>query len=324
VVVVIAAIAVVGFIIFCLRRRRKRAAATNEVALRGMGGDDTKREPFTKVATSPGFSDNTIVEAPGPELSRADHAELHSPDAENKPAGYYMKIHSPSELYSPISNNHNEDYETAARMIESQRRAQRTPELPGSPAMYELPGDSIAAEMDDEGSRRALSAMSWVSGQSSSHDATSHLLAHSASSGQSPSLSPLLSPMSTVSPNRSSDPSTSHMQRRVSLLNGLGRQSSNGPSPMVTAPPDQTEPSAANRRSVLPRPPTVFTEEGSEPATPVVMVSPTLGRPTSSFMRSFSRSGRSFKKQKAVKNSTSSDATPSASWQTPRDSSWFI
>jgi hypothetical protein len=285
-----------------------------------------KAESFTKAAPSPSFSDDRIVEAPGPALSRADHVELHSPDAENKPAGYYMKLPTPSELYSPISNNHNEDYETAARMMESQRRAQRTPELPGSPAMYELPGDPIAVEMDDEGSRRALSAMSWVSRQSSSHDATSHLLAHSASSGQLSYLSPLLSPTSTVSPNRSSDSSASRVQRRSSPLENPAHQSFNSPSPMITAPSHQTESSAANRRSTLPRPPTLFTEDGSEPATPVVMVSPTLGRPTSAFMRSFSRSGKSMKKKRLASNapSTSPEATSTTSWQTPRDSSWFI
>ncbi|KAM3073700.1 hypothetical protein ACMFMG_004417 [Clarireedia jacksonii] len=325
VALIVVAIAIIGFIIFYLRRR-KLAASTNEVALRGMSRDDSvKSEPYATASRSLGVSDGRLVEAPVPDVPRVDPVELHSHDREVKPAGFYMALQSPSELYTPISTNHNEDYETAARMIESQRRAQRTPELPGSPAMYELPGDCIAAELDDESSRRALSSISLVSRQSSSQDMTSHLLAHTTPRGRSPSLSPLLSPTSSVPPHRSSNSSTSHLQGRISPFEGLARQSTSSTSPMITDPSHQTEPPVANRRSTLPRPSTVFTEDGSEPATPVVMVSPTLGRPPSSFMRSFSRSGTPLKKQRVTSNAPSaySDATLVASWHTPRDSSWF-
>ncbi|KAF7880036.1 uncharacterized protein EAF02_007673 [Botrytis sinoallii] len=293
---------------FYLFRRRNRRISTAEIALRGINGsfskDGSRMTPSPNPSSippmnpSPDPSSNQtymqevkpIAEAPGHETRQL--VELQSPDLNNQ-SNFIQFTNKPTEIYTKTSEDPYEDYTTAARRIESQRKFAASSEMDASSTIYELPGSSPLVEMDDERSRHTLSPRLYPSQKSLQFYREGHNLLSQHSSYQN--ISPAISELSP-------SPRVSSTQGRISPFEILSNKSS---TPQKTEPID-TKPSTKTnlepptyRYNPLRRSGTGYSgnsgfsgisEEST--GTPISMTSPTLGRPPSMFMRAFSRSGR--------------------------------
>lgn len=175
--VIVAIGVIVGICLYC---RRKRPVSCAEIALRGMEGEyprDRSRmtpssnpssiPPLNRLSNpSPNPSTNPssisyyqdikvpMVEAPGNKIRES--VELHSPDLNEQP-GFNQLINKPTEIYTETPQYTNEDYETAARRMEYERRLAMASEMDASLTVFELPGSNLLVEMDDDRIRYSLS-----------------------------------------------------------------------------------------------------------------------------------------------------------------------
>lgn len=323
-------------------RRRKRPISTAEVAPHEVKGDFPNDEsrmtpspypstiPLANPSPDPSSTykytrdmKSPMVEAPGHEIR--EPAELQSPDPNQ--SDFIQFINKPTEIYTKISDDPSENYESAARRMEFQRKFATASEMDASPTVFELPGNNPLAEMDDERSRLTLSprlARSPLSRQSSFQNRHISLSQHSSYQNKSPSLSPAISAQSP-------SPRVSSGQGRISPFAGLTRQSSNSPNTREMKPPNLEPPHEhfnLPRRSGTSNSANSGISGNSEESTgtPLSMTSPTLGRPPSMFMRTFSKSGKPVWNRDVtpgVPSRGSSNATTLGERKNPNNS-WFF
>ncbi|KAF7944211.1 hypothetical protein EAE96_010613 [Botrytis aclada] len=329
---------------FYLFRCRNRRISTAGIALRGMNEpfpkDDSRMTPspnpssIPPINASPDPSSNQmymqevkpIAEAPGHEAREL--VELQSPDLNNQ-STFSQFTNKPTEIYTKTSGYPYEDYASAARRIDSQRKFANSSEMDTSPAIYELPGSNPLVEMDDKRSRHTLSprlARSLKSPQFSQEGQTL-FSQHSSHKNISPAISEL-----------SPSPRVSSTQGRISPFEILTNKSFTP----IKSKPIATKPfSSANleppiyRYNPLRRSGTGYSDNSGfsgiseeSTGTPLSMTSPTLGRPPSMFMRAFSRTGRpTWNRESApsVPSRASSNATPPGgrTGKNPNNS-WFF
>ncbi|KAF7865848.1 hypothetical protein EAF04_006013 [Stromatinia cepivora] len=334
---------------FYLYRRRKRPTSIAEIALRRMVGDfsndGSRMTPPPNPSTIPpnNYSTNTsssydslrdvkvpMVEAPGHE-SR-EPVELQSHDL-NKQSDFIQFTNKPAEIYTTTSGDSYEDYATAARRMDTQRKFAMAYEIDASHTIFELPADHTLVEIDDERSRHTLSpqlSRSLVSRHFSFQD-DSLLLQHSSYQNISPAVSPAVSPAISA---RSPSPRVSSEQGRISPLDFLTRQSStlssSNPTDRKQFPSPNLEPPIErynSLRSVTGNSNKSGISEESA-GTPLSMKSPTLARPSSMFMRTFSKSGKLVWNGEVVPDilsRNSSDATTSDGRKSQNpNNSWFF
>ncbi|KAM0136335.1 hypothetical protein ACHAP3_004564 [Botrytis cinerea] len=328
---------------FYLFRRRNRHISTAEIALRGINGtfpkDGSRMTPSPNPSSIPPMNPSPdplsnqmymqevkpIAEAPGHETREL--VELQSPDLNNQ-SNFIHFTNKPTEIFTKTSEDPYEDYTTAARRIESQRKFATSSEMDAGSTIYELPGSNPLVEMDDERSRHTLSPRLAPSPKSAQFYQGQTLLSqHSSYQNLSPAMS-----------EQSPSPRVSSTQGRISPLEVLTNKTS---TPHISEPSGTKPFSSTNleppiyRYNPLRRSGTGYSgnsgfsgisEEST--GTPLSMTSPTLGRPPSMFMRAFSRSGRQVWNREsapsAPSRASSNATTPGGRTGKNPNNSWFF
>ncbi|KAK6597330.1 eukaryotic aspartyl protease [Botrytis cinerea] len=216
---------------FYLFRRRNRHISTAEIALRGINGtfpkDGSRMTPSPNPSSIPPMNPSPdplsnqmymqevkpIAEAPGHETREL--VELQSPDLNNQ-SNFIHFTNKPTEIFTKTSEDPYEDYTTAARRIESQRKFATSSEMDAGSTIYELPGSNPLVEMDDERSRHTLSPRLAPSPKSAQFYQGQTLLSqHSSYQNLSPAMS-----------EQSPSPRVSSTQGRISPFEVLTNKTS--------------------------------------------------------------------------------------------------